>query len=307
MSRRTGRVSDLAFFRVVATSNSLTAAAQELGSSLSAVSRGLSSLEGELGVRLIRRTSRRIDLTPEGELYAQEAQEILRHIDSLQERVSRLGSGLSGKLIIHSTQGFGRHHVAPVVAEFNELHPELDIQLDLSMYPFNVAGSNFDVDIRLGEPPDSRLIAKKLFVNRRIVCASPNYADKNGLPKTPAELREHECLILRDNGLDHNNWSFYEGRREVSVHVHGKLASNDAEIINTWCLEGRGLMLRSEWNVQDLLNRGRLVQALPGFSTERADAYIAFESHSHVPERVRRFVDFAVSRIPQSITQLSES
>lgn len=303
MSRRADRMNDLAFFGVLADSPSLTAAAQELGSSLSAVSRRLSSLEQELGVRLIRRTSRRIDLTPEGELYASEGRALLRRVEALEDRVSTLSSGLTGKLFIHSTQGFGRHHVAPVAAEFNDLHPELKIQLDLSMSPFNLAGTRFDVDIRLGEPPDSRLIAKKLFINHRIVCAAPSYAERHGLPQTPAELREHECLILRDNGLDHTNWSFYDGRREVSVHVHGRLASNDAEIVKTWCLEGRGLMLRSQWNVQELLDAGRLVQALRQFGPERADAYIAYESHPHVPERVRRFVDFAVERIPQRIRQ----
>lgn len=301
--RPVDQLDDLAFFSVVASSPSLTAAARTLGSSLSAVSRRLSSLEKRLGAQLVRRTTRRADLTPEGVLYAEEARMILEKVNQLEESVAGRSGELAGNLYVRSTQGFGRHHVSPVVAAFSELHPKLSIQLDLSMSPFTFANERFDVDIRLGEPPDSRLVVRRLFTNHRVVCAAPSYAQSRGLPRTPAELKEHECIILRDNGLDHSRWVFFDGSREVSVHVDGDLSSNDAEVVTRWCLEGRGLMLRSTWNVHTFLESGDLLRALEEYTPERADPYIAYESAPYVPERVRRFVDYAAHEIRRRLEE----
>ncbi|KID29683.1 LysR family transcriptional regulator [Prauserella rugosa] len=296
---RKGIGDDLEFFRVVATSTSLTGAARVLGASLPSVSKRLRALESRLGVRLARRTTRRIDLTPEGELLAQEADHILRQIDDLEERLVPPSESLTGKLLVQAPHGFGRNHVAPLVARFGRAHPKLEIQLDLTNEPVEGTRTRFDVGIMLGQPPDSRLVARRVLANRRIVCAAPEYLARMGEPRTPAELREHNCIILRANQDDYTTWRLHDGDTEHNVHVSGDLASSDGEVVTEWCLQGLGLILRSEWNVREYLRDNRLVRVLDGFGDQRADVHVVFESAPTVPRRVFAFADFIRAEMPK--------
>lgn len=289
------QLDDLAFFQRLARCGSLTATARELGLSLSAVSKRLKQLEARLGVELASRTTRRLTLTTEGELYLTRGTAILDDLGELEGALGDRQTELSGRLRINATFGFGRRHIAPLLSEFCFRHPRLDAWLELTNFPLNLSDHGFDIGIRVGEPPDSRLVARRILANRRMLCASPTYLDGGPPLREPADLAHHQCLIVRENDSDFALWRFERGDgagpiQERSVRVDGRLASNDAEAVTRMALDGHGIMLRSWWDVHDHLERGELVALLPDWRGVRADFYAVYDQRRHVPARIRAFV-----------------
>ncbi len=285
-------VNDLLFFSRIVSLGSLTAVAREMGLSLPAVSKRLSALEHRLGVQLIQRTTRRLELTLEGQLYSEGALPILNEIAELENAVSRSQMTLRGKLTVNASFGFGRRHIAPLVSAFSLQHPELEIQLQLSSQPINMLDAGIDIDIRVGTPPDSRLIARKLRTNHRILCASPAYLAQAGMPQTVAELAGHNCLVLRQYESDYAIWRFYRDGQEFSHKAEGNLSSNDGEVVMRYALDGRGLLLRSAWDVEPYLEQGALVALLPDFTTQDAGIHAVYQQRRHVPARITTFVRY---------------
>ncbi|MFJ4655275.1 LysR family transcriptional regulator [Nocardia sp. NPDC088792] len=289
---RSGLGDDILFFDIVARSRSLTEAAREFGVSVSAVSKRLAQLEARLGVPLIQRTTRRFTLTPEGERYAAGAARLAAQLEELEDSIAEQHDDLRGRLHVRSTIGLGRAHIADLVAEFVARHPAVQVDLELSAVPLNIAGTGFDLDIHVGPLPDSRLTAKRLCRNRRIVCAAPAYIAEHGAPADIAELEQHNCIVLRENESDYVLWRFIEpDRGETAIRVAGNLVSNDGDVITRWCLEGRGLIMRSLWHVAPLLQDGSLVQVLPGIPTPSADVYAAYVSAAVLPRRTKALLD----------------
>lgn len=282
---------DLSFFSHVASRGSLTAVAQELGLSLPAVSKRLSQLEQRLGVQLLQRTTRRLELTPEGRLYLEGARPILRQLEELESAVSNRQPLLRGRLNINASFGFGRRHVAPALSEFAALHPQLELSLQLSSQPVSLLDEGIDIDIRVGEPPDSRLIAHHLLDNPRILCAAPSYLARAGVPGDLADLAQHNCILLRQYGSDYALWRFRKEGREYSHKVSGSLSSNDGEVVVGLALAGHGLILRSHWDVQEHLASGRLLALLPEYQAPRADIYAVYQQRRHVPQRIGAFIE----------------
>lgn len=310
---------DLAFFQHLARAGSLTATACELGLSLSAVSKRLKQLEARLGVELAARTTRRLTLTAEGERYLARGALILDELDELENSLGEgAGQALSGRLRVNATFGFGRRHIAPLLSSFCAEHPEVDGWLELTNFPLNLSDHGFDIGIRIGEPPESRLVARRILVNRRILCASPAYIAEAPVLQAPGDLQQHECLVIRENDSDFPLWRFERAAPSIidssinvssekvqSVKVSGRLASNDGEVITRLALDGHGVMLRSWWDVNEHLASGALVELLPGWQGVRADFYAVFEQRRHVPARLRAFIDYIqremagrVSRLP---------
>ncbi|PWC14019.1 LysR family transcriptional regulator [Brenneria corticis] len=285
-------VNDLFFFSRIASLGSLTAVARELGLSLPAVSKRLTQLEKRLGVQLIQRTTRRLDLTVEGILYAEGAAPILKEITELESAVARNQRSLCGKMTVNASFGFGRRHIAPLISSFSRLHPGLEVQLQLSSQPVNMLDAGIDIDIRVGKPPDSRLIARKLLDNPRALCASPAYIARAGTPKTVADLSEHNCIVLRQFESDYSLWRFYQDGKEFTHKVCGSLSSNDGEVIMCYALDGHGIILRSFWDVRDYLARGELVALLTDFATPAADIHAVYQQRRHVPARIIAFIDY---------------
>ncbi|WJV63361.1 LysR family transcriptional regulator [Pectobacteriaceae bacterium C52] len=285
-------IDDLLFFSRIAFLGSLTAVAREQGVSLPAVSKRLTRLEHRLGVQLIQRTTRRLDLTPEGQLYAEGALPILNEIEELESVVGRNQLALRGKLTINASFGFGRRYVAPLISTFSQQHPELEIQLRLASLPVNMLDAGVDIDIRVGEPPDSRLIAHKLISNPRILCAAPAYLERAGTPTTVAELVAHNCLVLRQYESDYALWRFYRDGEELTHRAFGNLSSNDGETIVHYALDGQGIILRSFWDVKAHLERGELVALLTDFKTPDADIYAVYQHRRHVPVRINTFIRY---------------
>lgn len=242
-------ISDLEFFIRLVKQGSLSALAREIGVTPPAVSKKLLLLEKRLGVRLLTRTTRRIAMTQEGEIYLATGSQLLEQIQEMERTVSSSRDVPRGLLKVNATFGFGRRYIAPAISAFRRRYPEVEVQLDLTDRPMNLAESAFDVGIRFGTLPDQRMIARMLISNQRWVCASPDYLARAGIPALPSDLRQHACLVLRENDSAYGTWHFTKGRRQETVKVHGVLSSNDGEATLNWALEGEGILVRSKWDV----------------------------------------------------------
>jgi DNA-binding transcriptional LysR family regulator len=271
---------------------SLSSLARDVGVTPPAISARLAQLEKRLGVRLLNRTTRRLSMTHEGELYLKTGSRLLEEVQELERMVSSSRNVPHGLLKVNATFGFGRRHIAPVLAEFTRLYPAVEVQLELTDRPMNLAESAFDVGIRFGELPDSRLVARPLAKNHRLVCASPEYLDRHGMPRVPDDLRNHRCIVLRENDTAYGTWHFSKGKRQQHVKVHGVMSSNDGEVTLQWALKGHGVLVRSEWDVRDHLADGTLTHLLADWRLPPADIYAVFPERLNLSAKVRVFVDF---------------
>jgi LysR family transcriptional regulator, transcriptional activator for dmlA len=236
-----------------------------------------------------------MSLTPEGEVYLEHARRILGDMDELEQALGGAKATPKGLLRVNATLGFGRSHVAPVVSRFVRRHPEIEVQLQLSVNPPPLTDDAFDVCVRFGAPPESRLIARRLGPNRRLLCAAPAYLARCGTPKTPEELTRHLCITIRQGDEAYGVWRLARGGRNAraqSVHVRGALSTNDGGIAVAWALDGHGILMRAEWDIERYLHSGRLVQVLPQYYTPDADVYAVFPQRHQLSARVRAFVDF---------------
>ena len=293
----------MAFFSLLARCGSFSATARELNVSTPAVSKRLAQMEARLGVQLLNRTTRRVSLTPEGETYLAHARRILADIADMEQLVSRTQSTPQGLLRVNATLGFGRSHIAPLISDFVRSHPQVQVQLQLSVDPPPLASDAFDVCIRFGEPPDARVIARRIAPNRRLLCASPAYLAQRGTPKIPSDLARHDCIGIRQGDDAYGQWRLSPARKNGAVEVvkvRGGLSTNDGEIAVNWALEGHGIVMRAEWDVARYLRSGRLVQVLADHHTPPADIYAIYPQRHQAAARVRAFVDYLVGRFASS-------
>jgi LysR family transcriptional activator of dmlA len=282
------------FFSLLVRAGSFSTAARELGLSTAAVSKRLAQMEMRMEVKLLHRNTRRFSLTPEGELYLGHARRIVADIDDLEQLVSGASAAPKGLLRINATLGFGRSHIAPLISRFAAEHGQVQLQLQLTVNPPPLTDDAFDVCIRFGEPPDARVVARKLALNKRLVCASPAYLARRGLPRVPADLAQHNCVGIRQGDEAYGVWRFSPGPGKPfeAVKVRGDLSTNDGEIAVRWALDGHGILLRAEWDIAGYLRSGHLVQLLPSYQTPAADIYAVFPQRHQTATRVRAFVAF---------------
>lgn len=295
--------SEIGFFSTVASASSLSTAARDLGISTAAVSKRLAQMETRIGIPLVIRTTRRMSLTPEGELYLEYARRILSELDQLSQQLNNAKKKPRGLLRVNATLGFGRMHVASVIAAYVTAYPEVDVQLQLSADPPALTEDAFDVCVRFGAPPDARIVAKKLAPNRRLLCASPEYLRKHGIPSTPSDLLRHDCIGIRQGSDAYGLWRLtsVKGKKEhtESIHIRGNLTTNDGEIAVNWALEGHGILMRAEWDIQRHLQSGRLVHVLPEYRTPEADIYAVYHQRHQQSSRIRLFTEFLAQRFAQ--------
>lgn len=293
-------VSDLAFFVRLVQCGSLAATAQELGVTPPAVSRRLAALERRLGVRLLNRTTRSLGATPEGERYLEQARRILDDIGELERELAGSRSEPQGLLRVNTSFGFGRRLIAPLVSDFVRRHPKVEIQLQLTDRIPPLTDAAFDVSIRFGRPPDSRLYARRLLTNHRVLCAAPAYLDAHAPIETPKDLARHTCIVIRENEAAYGSWQLFaadDDKRRETVKVGGALSSNDGETAVKWALAGHGVLLRSLWDIAGELAAGHLRRVLPGWQSAPADVYALYPERMHLSAKVRAFVDFLGERI----------
>jgi LysR family transcriptional regulator, transcriptional activator for dmlA len=285
----------MTFFSLLVRTGSFSGAAREMNVTTPAISKRLAQMELRLGVQLLNRTTRRMSLTPEGELYLAHARRILADIADMEQLVSSAIAAPKGLLRVNATLGFGRSHIAPLISDFAKQHADVQVQLQLTVNPPPLTEDAFDVCIRFGEPPDARVIARHIAANRRLICAAPAYLARQGVPQTPGDLAQHNCIGIRQGDEAYGMWRLTSGKRTETVKVRGSLSTNDGEIAVNWALAGHGLLMRAEWDVAKYLASGRLQHVLPTWQTPPADIHAVYPQRLQTAARVRAFVDFLVT------------
>jgi DNA-binding transcriptional LysR family regulator len=282
---------EMAVFAKVVAAGSLSAAARELGSSPAVVSRRLAALESRLGVRLVNRTTRTLNLTVEGSRYYEACTRVLADIQEADAEVAAGRVEPRGALKVALPASFGHQHVAPLVPKFAERYPKVELALSLSDRNVNVMDEGFDVAVCIADLRDSSLAARRLAPNRRVVCASPAYLAAHGTPRTPEDLAKHNCLVVSDFTA---NWE-YKTRdgRSTSVRVQGRYACDNWEVLRQWALAGLGIALKSTWDVYRQLEDGSLVVLLSEYTFHSDVAIYAVYPHRRfLPAKTRVFIEF---------------
>lgn len=296
---------DLTLVMAIRQRGSLAAAADSMGVAPSVVTKRLAALEARIGQRLFTRTTRRLSLTAEGEAVCQHAERLLDGFAVLEAELNERQSIVAGNIRLASTLGFGRRWVGPALAEFQQLHPAVQVQLQLTERLPDLGTDGYDGAIWLWPVQATRAAqwtARRLARNQRVLAAAPAYLAERGTPVTPAELENHDCLTVQEN-VDagqqrHDHWvlAHEKDARLVRVRVRGALSSNSGELVRDWCLAGRGIMLRSLWDIAPQLASGALVRLLPAYAMPEADVQWIAPWRPRAPRRTRMLVDFLAER-----------
>jgi LysR family transcriptional regulator, transcriptional activator for dmlA len=271
---------DLDLLLAIHHEGSLAAAAQRLDIAAPAASKRLATLEARLKTRLVHRTTRRLQLTGEGETFVAHAQPLAEGFAQLEQALAERSREPRGRLRVLSSPGFGRVQLAPVLAAFQQAHAGLTIELHLAERLPDLTDGRFDMAVWLFTPPEGNLIVRRLAPNRRVVVASPAYLARRGLPLRPEELAKHDCLVVHEHRDRPALWQLQpvnakaSMREALTVRVSGPLLCNHGEVVREWALAGHGLMLRSLWDVHALLATGQLVHVLPAWAVLDADVQL---------------------------------
>ncbi len=281
------------FVRIV-DAGSLTAAAESLGMSVPAVVRSLAALERAVGVRLLNRTTRRSSLSDEGREYYERARHVLAAVEDADAALSARRAAPKGRLRLTAPVMYGRLHVAPVVAEFIAKHPAVEVELVLLDRVVDLVEEGIDAGVRIGRLPESTLIALPVGETRRVVCASPAYLRRAGVPKTPAELAAHAAVVF--SGLGGSEWSF-EGEAPRRVPVRAVLRTNQVDAALEACERGLGCGQFLSYQVEAAVAAGRLRRVLEAFEPAPVPVQIVYPHGRLLSSNVRAFVDFAAPRL----------
>ncbi|MBY4837117.1 LysR family transcriptional regulator [Pantoea sp. DY-5] len=279
---------DVEVFLMVTQTRSLTQAARRLNTTPMTVSRRLASLEEDLGVRLLHRTTRAIALTDEGEEFLPYAKTLTETEQSARNLFSPDKQGATGQLRITAPSGFGRRTIIPLLPALMAENPELKIDFQLSDNVTDIVGLGCDVAIRIAPLRDSRLVAQRLADNPRVLCASPDYLARFGTPQLLADLHQHNCLRL--SGVP--QWSFTVDDHISSVSVEGRFSGSNVEGVRTLCVAGSGIAQLSAWDVQQELAAGELIEiALQDAQPQLLGVWALFPTARHLPTRVTVFLN----------------
>jgi DNA-binding transcriptional LysR family regulator len=295
------RLDDLALFLKVLDLGSITAAARALDLSPAVASQRLARLEKELGVRLLHRTTRKLHPTPEGQALAEQGRGLVEDLDALVGGLRQSGQQVSGTLRVTTSATFGRLYLSPLLPEFLARHPQLRVSVDLNDRVVDLVTSGFDLAIRIGALDDSTLVARQLAPNRRVLVASPDYLQRRGHPKTPAELASHDCLLLTGAQGRQDEWRMSDGHGgETTVRVQGRIESNFGELLRDAAVAGMGIALHATWHVAEDIRAGRLQVVLPEYPLATTGVWAVIPQRRLVPPRVRVFVEFLAERFGDS-------
>jgi DNA-binding transcriptional LysR family regulator len=269
-----------------------SAAARELQLTPSAVSKQISRLEDRLGARLFHRSTRKLSLTQEGRAFYERCVAVLDEIEQAEQAVSELHGQVRGVLRIVAVAAFARVHLLPLLPEFMGRYPELKVALRLSERAVDLIDVGADVALQLSEMiDDESLVAKKLFTNRRLVCAAPAYLERYGIPQAPKDLLDHNCLT-HSSFVHFNDWEF-EGPEGTNVlHVAGNFEANSAMALYEAVLAGIGVARLATFLVGHDLATGRLVPLLTDYVHEKSSLLVVYPHRRHLSTKVRAFVDF---------------
>ncbi|HTM82874.1 LysR family transcriptional regulator [Asticcacaulis sp.] len=273
-------------FVAVAAAGNFSAVAKNSGVAVSSITRRIDWLEEDLGVRLFSRSPRRLILTDAGEKFLESAKHILDEMIEARENLKEMNAEPRGVVTVTAPAMFGRQHVLPAIFTFLQKYPALEVDLHLSDEVIDLSARRADVAIRLGRLPDSDLVATQLAPVHRLVCASPDYLAKHGVPLSPPDLLNHSCLTTVSAPSPGGWWTFQGFNRDQALNVTGRLRSDDTGALAQACIEGLGIVHLASWLVGDMVRDGRLVSVLPD---ARPPANIITGVHAvHMPGRSHR-------------------
>ncbi len=295
-------VGELQLFVEIVRAGNLSAAARALNSSPAAMSRGLTALESRLGVRLVTRTSRSFELTEEGQLFYERCARIVADIADAEAEASSKGATIKGMLRLGAPMELGRRLVAPLITEFRGKFPDVQVHLVLSDSGLDVIDDGLDVALRVGLPPDSSVIAKKVLTAKRITCASPSYFKEHGTPAKPGDLLQHDCIRLVRGRRVMDAWVFQEQGKRFEVVVNGTLTTTSGEVVHDWVRAGKGIALKADWDLQPELREGSIVPCLSDYWCDEINLFALCANRRHLSPRIRAFLKFIVARLPEAVT-----
>jgi DNA-binding transcriptional LysR family regulator len=279
-------------FVKVAETKSFSEAARRLRSSKSLVSRQISALEAELGVRLLQRTTRSLTLTEEGRTYHAEVTRILADIELANAAVTQSKVAPRGRLRVSAPMSFGILHLAPILPRFLARFPEVELDLSLNDRYVDLIDEGFDLSIRVGRLAESSLVARRLAPFRMILCASPDYLSRHGTPKVPEELKQHQCLCYSTNSLT-PEWRLQKlDGSPWPVQIAGHLHANNGDVLRVAAIEGAGIAYLPSFIVGADLQAATLVSLMPDFVPQDAAIYAVYPNSRHLSPKVRAFIDF---------------
>lgn len=291
------RVADLRLFSLIVERGSLSAAARELGLSPGAVSLRLATIEKSVEAQLLRRSTRRLQLTEAGDQLYRTAKRVLAEMDDLQGLILGDRGVLKGQVRVTAPLDLGRNHVAPCLDAFVREHAGLSVSLVLSDTLLDLNEAGIDLAIRYGRLPDSALQLRRISTNRRLPVASPTYLDRVGRPQRPQDLLELNCLALLRAGGRFDLWPFRVDGAATTVKVTGDRDVNDGDLLRRWAIEGAGVVLKSAWDVADDLHAGRLEPLLVPFCPCDVDLQIVTPPSRRRPHRVSAVADHLVGML----------
>lgn len=292
-------IEDMRLAVMLARSESLSAAARALNVSPPALSMRLRKLEALLGAKLANRDARRLSLTSEGVRLAAECAVLLEQLEALPDSFRRPDALLTGVLKLAAPFGYGRERIAPLLAAFARLHPQLTLHLYLRENPWQDRHDN-DAVIHIGRLSDSEWVARPLASNERWLCASPDYLARAGTPTTPQQLLTHRCLCIRENNEDMTLWQVRKRAAQHTLRIEPAMVSNDGSIARRWAEEGQGIVLRSQWDVSTAIEEGRLVRLLVDWSFDSAPILILVPSRKHRSARLLALTDFLLKSLSKA-------
>jgi len=276
-------------FLQVVEAGSLKAAAELLGVEPSSVTRKMASLEKRLGVKLLRRSTRRSAPTELGLKYYERLRGIVDEQTALEEEIRGGVAQLRGKMRIAAPSGFGVRFVLPVVQNMQKQADDLAVDLLLGSYPENLTEQNIDVAVRVGDLPNSNLYARKLGENPRVLVASTDYLASHGTPATPADLVAHQFILYTPH--QHSmTLRFANGQLHTINHLKSQIAVNSIEAVRTLALDGAGIHLGPLWLFQQDIERGELVQLLPNYPLQSFPVNAVYTSRQYLPFKVKEFI-----------------
>ncbi|MAM72149.1 MAG: LysR family transcriptional regulator [Gammaproteobacteria bacterium] len=278
-------------FRAVVNSGSFVKAADELGVSKAAVSRYVSDLESRLGVRLLQRTTRRLSLTEEGEIFNNRSRDILAELEEAENEISSRSSSVSGQIRVNAPVSFGIKYLAGLWGKFHDLYPNVTLDITLSDQLVDLLDDNFDIAIRISRLTDSSLISKKLSTTRMMLCASPSYLQKAGEPIQPMDLLEHQ-IIAYSYWSGGNEWRFDGPEGPQSIKIKPWINSNNGETCLAMALENEGIILQPSFLVEEYIAKKHLKEILPEYKSIELGIYAMYPSRKHVASKTRALVNF---------------
>ena len=290
------RLNGMRVFAQVVESKSFSAAADKLGMSKSLASRHVSALERALSVKLLNRSTRKLSLTEAGALLYEHSARIVQEAELAEQRLTQVQSEPAGLVRVTAVPAFALRHVLPALSEFYQKYPKVQVRLFCSNRALDLGDEGFDLGFRVSFSPAPNLVARKLAINRSVLCASPAYLKRHGTPRRIEDLREHECVLfppLAPKGV----WTLRRHRKKYSVQVAGVFETDEMEVVRAAVAAGLGIGILPIYLVADALQQGQLIPLLRQFQVVPESAiYLVYLPNRTLSSRVRALIDFLVER-----------